>query len=226
MIGCMVFDFDGTLVDSNHIKHQTFYHVTSSHDPSGETVAHVLRQYPHKDRYGIFSEIARELILKKQISKNQHPETLAAQWAEAYTFDCEQAIATCEEVPGTSDTLHWISQHHIPIFINSRTPSPTLHHLTTSRSFNQYITDVYGAPASKSENLRTIQKRIQKPSKEILMVGDSEDDQQAALEVGCHFVGVILGENNRFTHRPEHQIADLFQLRRFVTTFHKLSHIT
>jgi len=221
MIRCIVFDFDGTLVVSNHIKLQAFYEITYSHDPTGSTVTRVLEQYPNKDRYGIFLEIVRELFANKQIPNSQSPEALTNQWTEAYSFSCEQAIATCEEVPGTSDTLRWISQQNIPIFINSRTPTTTLNRLVTLRSFNLYTSEIYGAPATKSENLGKIQNLAQAQSQEILFVGDSEDDRKAALEVGCHFAGVILGKENRFKEPPEHQITDLYQLQKIVTSLRK-----
>jgi len=222
MIGGIVFDFDGTLVDSNDIKLHTFYEVTRSHDPFGSTVTRILQQYPDKDRHGVFLEIVHELLVNNQIPKHQNPEALATQWAEAYTFSCEQAIATCEEVSGTTETLRWISQQNIPIFINSRTPTTTLQRLVTLRSLNSYVSEVCGAPASKSENLRHIQNQTQAKPKEILFVGDSEDDRKAALEVGCHFVGVELGEKNRFSHPlPEIQISDLYQLQPIVRTFHE-----
>ena len=222
MIRCIVFDFDGTLVISNHVKRQAFYDVTHSYDPSGSTVTHILKQYPDKDRHGLFLEIVRELFAKNQLSKHQSPEALATQWAETYTVNCEQAIATCEEVPGASETLKWISEQNVPIFVNSRTPTSTLQHLIRTHSFNSYVTEAYGAPASKSDNLRHIQERTQKPSNEILMVGDSEDDQKAASEVGCHFIGVNLGMENRFTRQPELQISDLHELKQILTTTHSI----
>ena len=105
MIRGIVFDFDGTLVVSNHIKRQAFCEVTNAYDPSGTTVTRILQCFPNKDRYDIFLEIAHELSLQKRTPKNQRPEPLATQWAETYTCRCEQAIATCEEVSGTSETL-------------------------------------------------------------------------------------------------------------------------
>jgi phosphoglycolate phosphatase len=223
MIRCIVFDFDGTLVISNHIKRQAFYDVTHSYDPSGSTVTHILKQYPDKDRHGLFLEIVRELFAKNKISKHQSPEALAAQWTEAYTLYCEQAIATCEEVPGASESLEWISQQHIPIFINSRTPTTTLMRLVTLRSFNRYTSEIYGAPTTKSENLGQIQNLTGAKPKNILFVGDSEDDRTAAHELGCHFVGIMLGHENRFTQPPEHQITDLYQLPTIVETLHNKS---
>ena len=221
MIGCIVFDFDGTLVVSNHIKLQVFYEITHSYDPSGSTVTRILKQYPNKDRDGIFLEIAHELLVKNQIPKHQSQEVLATQWAEDYTFSCEQAIATCEEVPGTTETLRWISQQNIPIFINSRTPTPTLNRLVTLRSFDRYASKIYGAPATKTENLWHIQNLSQAHFQEILFVGDSEDDRKAALEVGCHFVGVVLGEQSRFSPPPPKPcITDLYQLQQIVKALH------
>ena len=218
MISCVAFDFDGTLVNSNRIKNQTFYDVTQPYDPDGSTVTRILQQHPNHDRYGIFHEIVRDL------SANGHPalllsqETLAAQWAEAYTVACEQAIAHCPEVPGTSEILNWISSHHIPIFVNSRTPITTLRRLIATRSFNHYITDVYGAPTSKSENLQRIQERTRKPLHEILMVGDSEDDRKAASEVGCNFVGVNLGKDIGFDFRPNYTVNNLTKLKIFINS--------
>ncbi len=189
MIGCIVFDFDGTLVISNHIKRQAFYEVTHSYDPSGSTVTHILKQYPDKDRHGLFLEIVRELFAKDLIAKHQSLEDLGAQWTEAYTLYCEQAIATCEEIPGASETLQWIFQQHIPMYINSRTPTSTLKRLVTLRSFNRYTSGIYGAPATKSENLRQIHNLTGAKPKDMLFVGDSEDDRTAAHEVGCLLSG-------------------------------------
>ena len=221
MIGGIVFDFDGTLVDSNDIKLQTFYEVTKSHDPTGETITRILKQYPNKDRYGLFHAIVRELFTKDRTVDSKNLGSLAIQWAETYTVRCEKAIEHCGEVPGTSEALRWIFGQQIPIFINSRTPTTTLKRLVTLRSLHSYVSEVYGAPATKSENLRHIQNLTQAKPKEILFIGDSEDDREAALEVGCHFVGVVLGEKPRFSHpTPEPCITNLYQLQHIVETLH------
>ncbi len=219
MIGSIVFDFDGTLVDSNDIKHQAFYEVTKSHDPSGSTISRILREFPQKDRYEIFQTFARELVAKNPTRDPDILEKLTTQWAEAYTVTCESAITTCKEVPGTSEILGWIIGHSIPIFINSRTPTATLKRLVVVRSLESYFSEIFGAPASKVENLRHIQKQTQLKPHEILFVGDSEDDREAALEVGCQFVGVILREKSRFSQpHPDFCINNLYQLQKIVET--------
>ena len=61
MISCIVFDFDGTLVDSNEIKIRTYYEVARPHDPDGSVVGKVLANGPHVDRFHVIRRILGEL---------------------------------------------------------------------------------------------------------------------------------------------------------------------
>ncbi len=221
MIRCIVFDFDGTLVDSNDIKVQTFYEITKPYDPFGSTVSRILKQFPNLDRYGLFHEIIRELSNKGQLMLTQGPDIVATQWAEDYTVRCEESIEMCEEVEGTSEILHWISNQQLPIFINSRTPIETLKRLVNLRSLQSYVSDVYGAPATKTENLRRIENQARAKPNEMLFVGDSEDDREASLNAGCHFVGVVLRDPPRFLGPlPERCIPNLYQLQPIIEALH------
>ena len=71
MIACVTFDFDGTLVDSNQVKVQSFYKIVEDYDPSGSTVTEVLQRCSHEDRYGITRELAREFMAKGLIPPHQ-----------------------------------------------------------------------------------------------------------------------------------------------------------
>ena len=219
MIKGIIFDFDGTLVDSNDIKAQTFYEVTKALDPTGSTVTRILKQFPNKDRHGLFHAITAELFTNNQIKDPINLEILATQFAEDYTVKCEKAIENCSEVPGTSETLRWLSEQRVPIFINSRTPTTTLKRLITSRSLHSYFSDIYGAPETKLENFQRIQRQIHAQPREILFVGDSDDDQKAAQEAGCHFIGVVLHDKPRFSDpQPERKITNLSQLQQILET--------
>ncbi len=103
MIACVAFDFDGTLVDSNRVKVQSFYEIVEDYDPSGRTVTEVLQRCSNEDRYGITRALAREFIAKGLTPPQPGAEILGAQWAETYTAACEKAIVRCPEVPGASD---------------------------------------------------------------------------------------------------------------------------
>jgi beta-phosphoglucomutase-like phosphatase (HAD superfamily) len=62
MIKCVVFDFDGTLVDSNDIKRDTFFDIVQPWDASGEVVAEVFERWPGADRYEKTRKIAEAVI--------------------------------------------------------------------------------------------------------------------------------------------------------------------
>jgi len=216
MIACIAFDFDGTLVDSNQVKVQSFYKIVEDYDPSGSTVTEVLQRCTNEDRYGITRELAHQIIAKGLISPQPGPEILGVKWAESYTAACERAIIRCPEVAGASRVLSWLTTEGIPLFINSRTPTEVLNRLVTLRDLTHYFSGIYGAPASKLENLRHIQELTQAKPDEMLFVGDSEDDRKAADELGCHFAGVILGENRRFRQIPSLHVTNLGELRAVV----------
>lgn len=221
MIACVAFDFDGTLVDSNQVKIQSFYKIVEDYDPSGCTVTEVLQRCAHQDRYGITRELAREFKAKGLIPPPTSTEVLGLQWAEAYTAICETAIVRCPEVPGASGILSWLLNEGIPLYLNSKTPAKALHQLVTLRNLTHYFSGIYGAPASKLENLRHIQELTQAKPDEMLFVGDSEDDLEAAGTFGCHFAGVILGENSRFRLIPTLHVPSLDQLRAIVQKLQK-----
>lgn len=216
MIACVAFDFDGTLVDSNQVKVQSFYKIVEDYDPSGSTVAEVLQRCSNEDRYGITRELARQFVAKGLIPPQPGAEILGSQWAETYTATCETTIVRCPEVPGASEVLSWLLNEGIPLYLNSKTPTKALNRLVTLRNLTHYFSWIYGAPASKLENLRHIQELTQAKPDEMLFVGDSEDDRNAAAEFGCHFAGVILGDNSRFRQIPSLHVTNLNELRAMV----------
>lgn len=225
MISGIVFDFDGTLVDSNQVKVQAFYDIVKSYDPEGVLVGEVLQQCANEDRYGITRQLARRFIAKGQVSlPTKNVEALSARLAKAYTTTCQQYISTCMEVPGASVLLQWLAAQNIPAYINSRTPVEALNPLLELRNFTRYFSGVYGAPASKFENLRHIQRLTGTNPEKILFVGDSDDDVIAAAEFGCHFAGVILGNNSRFSQIPARHVKNLDEIKDIVKILQENGH--
>lgn len=218
MIVCVVFDFDGTLVDSNQVKQTAFYDVTRAYDPGGSTVSEILRRYPQEDRYGLTRRIAVELTAQGRIPPQTKTETLGAQLAEAYTATCEQSIMTCQEVPGASEILKWLSEKGIPAFVNSRTPTEALKRLVELRGLAPYLAGIYGSPHNKRENLEAILHQLHIQPETMLFVGDSDDDLIAAFDVRCKFVGVRTDHTRRFLRVPERQIDHLDRLKDLVET--------
>jgi len=190
MIRCAVFDFDGTLVDSNAIKKDTFFNIARSLDPSGEIVSEVLKCWPTGDRYEKTRKIAEGLFSKGYLP----PDTTVDEWsvhlASEYTLQCKEAIACCQEMPGASQSLHELTEKGYLIFVNSATPEQPLREVLKLRNWSHLFQDVYGAENSKANNLRKISKKTGATKNEIVHIGDQRDDLQATEEFGCHFIAM------------------------------------
>lgn len=212
MIRCIGFDFDGTLVDSNAIKRNSFFDVFADVDPDGETVTHVLDVVRPGDRYEVAREVAMRVRDRGDAPSEPGIEAFARLRAEAYTQRCEDAVAKCPEIPGATVALEWLTAHGLRLYVNSATPQEPLRRLLELRSMTRHFRICLGGPADKAENLATICADAGVPPRELLFVGDGEDDRAAALAFGCPFIAVVRPGPNRFAAAPTRSIADLHAL--------------
>lgn len=190
MIKCVVFDFDGTLVDSNDIKRQTFFEIASPWDPAGNIVAEVIERWPSADRYVKAHKIAEALIRKKLMPSIYSVEEWAARLANEYTVRCEDAIACCAEMPGATQALEKLCGMGLLLFVNSATPAEPLLRLLHLRNWAHFFQAIYGAESSKVDNLSSIALEAGVDRHEMVHVGDQPDDQWGAEQFGCHFVAM------------------------------------
>ena len=195
MIKCVVFDFDGTLVDSNAIKRETFFAVARPWDPTGEVVAEVFERWPAADRYEKTHKIAEGLISRDLLPKGSSIKTLASRLANEYTAQCESAIAACAEMTDATQTLNELADKGYLLFVNSATPVEPLRALLELRDWAPFFQCAYGAEASKTDNLRDISTQTGARSNEIVHVGDQPDDLHATEQFGCHFVAMADGDS-------------------------------
>ena len=199
MIKVVVFDFDGTLVDSNSIKHRTFDEVVA--DLPGGPEALALARRTGGDRYRMFADVARRL---------GGEETLGAQLATEYTRRCLRGIAWAPERRGAAAALRTLSKRGIKIWVNSSTPRQDLPALLQARGILRFTAGVLGAPRSKAYNLRTILLQEQAKPREAVVVGDGRDDETAARRVGAWSVAITA--EGRASRRTGYAMPDLVRL--------------
>lgn len=210
MIRCAVFDYDGTLADSNRIKREAWFDVFARLGcPRAETTA-LLGEHPTADRYELIDVMLAALATQARLPADAGREQLAADLARAYNERCEDEQATCPEMPGAGDLLRKLAPR-MPLYVNSATPQEPLRRIVARRGWEGLFRGVFGRPNDKADILRDILAREDLTPVELAMVGDGPADWQAAQAVGCPFFAV--GELTEFPcgTRLEH-LAELIPI--------------
>ena len=207
MTRCVAFDFDGTLVQSNAIKRQTFFdaaaHVPGAHDVLRDLFASGF----DGDRYQVFMELSGRLVPERGVGQRLD----AGELADAYSRICHEKIRRCDEVPGASQALASLKAQGVECFVVSATPERDLKPILADRKLSGYFKAVYGRPGDKPHYLRHILAQEGIAPAELTMVGDGSDDKAAAASVGCTFIAIA---NSGNTNPPtaENMIEDLHPL--------------
>ena len=194
MIRCVVFDFDGTLRQSVAIKHEAYFAAVRDIERGEELFREIIREFPTMTRYSgcaLFAERARDLGI-------DCPD--GEELAERYTRACEDAIAACPEVPGSTAFLDWLQARPVYCFVVSGTPQTPLRETVKRLDLEDRFVDVLGDPVSKPEHYTNILARTGLPATALLAVGDGDDDKAAAEAVGGRFVRVRGGAEQSQTN--------------------------
>ncbi len=202
MFRAIVFDFDGTLVDSNTIKVSCMHDTVAGMPGGHDALQKALRL--GGDRYRLFAVVARELDPRgdqTDIKKRGY------QLAMDYGRRCARAIASAPERRGARSVLAASRRRGLKLYVNSATPRRDLLGLLRARRIAGHLDGTLGAPASKAENLRRLMKSERLSARQLVVVGDSMDDLVSARAVGAWFVAVTV--EPRIRERVRYGIKDL-----------------
>ena len=199
---CIVFDFDGTLVDSNHIKKKGFFDIASdSHN--GIKIMQQVYANNSGDRYSIWEKYA-ELMGRGS--------EYASSCVQAYNAHVDNEVIKSKSMPYAEKALNQLRKKGLNIFLSSSTPLSNLLRIINGRNWNQYFNDIYGSPDNKIDTLNTkILPLVHSPS-EVIVVGDGEDDKTSSNQTGCHFIPV--GAN--FTKKNKNYCSSMQEVMKLI----------
>jgi phosphoglycolate phosphatase-like HAD superfamily hydrolase len=184
-IRVIVFDYDGTLVDSNLIKRDAYRSLFQQDEKFDKLLDVVLESMPAGGRY----DIIREMLIRSS-RKKWYPDKLSIEverLAKSYDHIATEGAAICPERPGATILLEQLVQEY-PLYILSTTLEESLRYIVKRRNWTRFFKLIRGYPCDKALELKAFAKTENIEISELLMVGDSELDRKAAQIAGSQFL--------------------------------------
>jgi phosphoglycolate phosphatase-like HAD superfamily hydrolase len=178
----IVFDFDGTLVDSRALKRAAYDHVFADQPKCLESLPAILVQRRHQSRYEIIRAAVDHLPDLTPAERLVESERRT----RAYSDWVEQAIVDrATDSPAGRLLPRW--RVNAALYICSLTPVEPLRRILERLQWLAYFDGVAGYPVDKATLLRRAiaERGVQKD--EALMVGDEDGDESAARQAGTAF---------------------------------------
>jgi phosphoglycolate phosphatase-like HAD superfamily hydrolase len=207
-----MFDFDGTLVDSNEIKREAFFTVSNHLSSSKKIMFEILSMTDLGDRYDIFNRYSKRL--KEEFKFIIDEDFLV----DKYTEICEKNVSLAQSILGFDSLLNYLKKTDLKVIISSATPIITLKKIIINRKIDHFFDHIYGSPESKVEHIKKVIKAYNISPKEILYVGDSEVDMQASLISGSFFIGVG-NDYSRFLSDQHQLVNNLDSIKNILDQF-------
>jgi phosphoglycolate phosphatase-like HAD superfamily hydrolase len=198
----IVFDFDGTLVDSLEIKEVAFGILYKSY---GEDIVNKVRAY-HISNQGI-PRSAKFRHWHENLLKLDYTEEIAEDLSCRFSELVFEAISKAPLIKGVEKFL---KKYHLKthLFIASATPEPEIRKIVSNMGIDMFFRGVFGSPASKTEIIKHILSENDFNPKKVLMVGDTLADLSSAKQSKISFIGINCSKN--ISNLPKKQIISSF----------------
>lgn len=198
----LVFDFDGTLVDSISIKGRAFEVCFAEFRDRRSEILAYCRGHNHLTRGEKFQYVYQQIL---GLPYTEEIATVLHRRFAAVTTD---AIIAAPEIPGATRFLGWTARSHSKALLSS-TPHGILMDILLCRGWRDYFTTIQGAPVLKAGWLQAYREAHKLEQHEIVFFGDTVEDAHAAKDAGCTFVAVA---NDALMAESPHQVTDFTEL--------------
>jgi phosphoglycolate phosphatase-like HAD superfamily hydrolase len=209
-ISAILFDFDGTLVESLDVKILAF---ASLYRGYGEDVERAAIHH-YREHSGV-SRFKRIRHCHEQILGQTPSDAAINELGNLFGAMVEEKVVAAQWVPGAREFLE--AQLGVrPLFIASATPQQELERIIEKRGMTHYFAAIFGSPPDKAEIIREIVANWRLEPGSVVMIGDGRADYEAAITNGVRFVGRVPGDHPNPFPEDATIIGDLSSLPHFI----------
>ena len=192
----VVFDFDGTLVDSTDIKKRGFDYTFADYPEFMPEI----QAYCHGNNHTIRFEKFR--YVTEQILHLPYTPEMERRFSQRFADFTTEAVAASPEIPGAEVFLRSLAAYR-PALLSS-TPTGILLTILDRRGWRDLFSTIQGAPINKQAWLQGFQNLLGCRADEIVFFGDTDEDERSGKAAGCIFVRVgpaVSGNGDRLAVR-------------------------
>jgi len=202
-------DFDGVVVESVGIKNKAFHMLFERYSDHIEEITAYHLSHNATIRYEKFKYITEKIL--GQVYDEPTKQRLCNEYSQ-YVVD---QILKCPFVGGAVEFLKAF-QKQVPLFMVSVNPPKELDYLLKERGVRQYFREIYGYEWPKKDALIDIASKENIEPAEIIFIGDSPEDYQAAIDAGTQFLGRDSGKP--FPPDMKRLFVDLAEIQQYILT--------
>jgi len=187
MIRALIFDFDGVIAESVDVKTEAFRELFKDYPDSVDAIEKFHLDNGGMSRYDKFRHIYANIL------KQELPGERFSELCESFHKLVVDKVVEAPFVEGSIGVLDLCAGKY-PMYIVSGTPEGEMKEIVERRALEGYFLGIYGSPDSKTRSIRKILVDNGFKPEEVLFIGDSKNDLQAAEETGVIFIARAVDE--------------------------------
>lgn len=187
-IKVIVFDHDGVIVRLSELVKQGAWGFVAHHPDIGDRAAVAEAEVFYGRAKGNRYDILRRVFEKLGKPAAEIP-ALVEKHAARFNAVVQEGIRSLGVLPEDRAALATLAKRY-PLYVNTGTPVEPMEETLERNGIREYFKGVLGQPQSKVENLEHVLEAEHVTPQEMVFVGDSEWDYEAARETECRFIGV------------------------------------
>jgi len=182
MIKSIIFDYDGVIAESNAIKTQAMSLLFKG---TQKDIQDKVVEY-HLNNEGISRKEKFRYYYKELLNKDFSEQDIN-ELSDKFSSLVVSKVIKSEKVAGVNNFLKKYYKK-LNLFISTGTPSEEIIKILEATNMKIFFKDCFGSPEKKGEHIKTILKRLDCKRDEIIFVGDSRTDLEAASSNHLKFI--------------------------------------